>query len=866
MSKRVPKSLKLATLLAAATAAAFADTINFENQCPSGQTASGPCSTLFSTVGNAQTLTIPTSIGSVTISGGALFDNIANLPVDETAVYGTAGNASGIGVFPGSGFANPLSITFPEAIASFSLDILNGNTASVTYQLADNLGNSADFQLAPNFAGGLQSYGFAAAGNEVTISALTGQSTPSGMTWDFLIDNINFTAAQNSSSSVPEPASAYLLGAGLIALWLVRRRNAKLGVFLALLCASLLPVPSASAATTAPMVALTCPSATGAVGVAYASSLGASGGVPPYTFSVGSGGLPGGLTLNASTGAITGTPLDPGTANFMAKAVDSLVPGAGGSPDSTSTPCSIVIAGAPVIDYLDPYFAGAGSNAFTLTVNGTGFTATSVATWNGTPLPTTFVSTTQVTVPVSAGLIMTPQYATVTVSNSGLLSNNATFSVEETWEQITDPHAVSFGQAPPGDSNLVFDWQTGLAFADYKELKKDGITGGFIQVLEFDSTNPELDGAWVVQNFPVEKAQATAGNSMPFIFANQLSGPINGTQMAVYHTNFVAAPPKPQPKPNPNPGGGGGGGQKPFVPPVNPAPARPQFYPTRPVPSTIGGMLIPPITNPPDPSTIQPIDPTLKRTDNVDSLTDENSIKQQTNECAPAAVANSMNYLNGIKNLGDGATNEPSKPIPVPGKATPPADPKSRVAWLDYDMGYTAVGTWTLGIKKGKEAYIAGKNAAGKKTNPAGKALDLTMDSQGRFCPSSFVDPSCATGENGTSGAVVKEPFITDALMAKKDVEVCFAWPAYPGSVGPPRTNPTPAGAHCVFVTGYRFVNGFLSLDCTQDFNQGKLGGVDFEDGGHVSLRIGIVNGELWIPSFFGRPAKITNVITEAPK
>src|SRR5579872_5759612 len=205
------------------------------------------------------------------------------------------------------------------------------------------------------------------------------------MTWDFLIDNISFSTAPGSSSSAPEPASALLVGLGLVAVGLAGRRNVRLGLFLALLSASLLPAPSASAATTGPVVTLTCPSATGTAGVAYSSSLGASGGVPPYTFSVGSGGLPGGLTLNASTGAITGTPLNPGTANFMAMAVDSLVPGAGGSPDSTSGPCSIVIAGAPVapvIDYLDPYTAVAGGGAFTLTVNGTGFIATSVAMWN----------------------------------------------------------------------------------------------------------------------------------------------------------------------------------------------------------------------------------------------------------------------------------------------------------------------------------------------------------------------------------------------------------------------------------------------------------------------------------------------------
>jgi hypothetical protein len=330
--------------------------------------------------------------------------------------------------------------------------------------------------------------------------------------------------------------------------------------------------------------------------------------------------------------------------------------------------------------------------------------------------------------------------------------------------------------------------------------------------------------------------------------------------MAVFHTNGVAAPPKPvvQPKPNPQ----GGQPAKPFMPPVNNGPAKPQFYPARQVPSGIGGLLPPQIDNPPDPTTILPIDPTMKRSDSRDSLTDVPSVKQQPNECAPAAVANSMNYLV----VKDGATDNPSVFLPVQGKATPPPDPNSRVRWLDVQMKYTAAGTSALLIKQGKEAYIAGKNAKGQKTNPSGQALPLTMDSQGRFCLAPSIDPNCNPGENGASGATVTEPFITDALQAKKDVEVCFAWPAYPGAVGPPVRQPTKAGAHCVFVTGYHFVNGFLELDCTQDFKQGKPGGVGDGDGGKVTLRVGTVNGQLWIPSFFGRPALITNAITEAPK
>lgn len=44
-------------------------------------------------------------------------------------------------------------------------------------------------------------------------------------------------------------------------------------------------------------------------------SASASGGTAPYTFSVASGSLPAGITLNSSTGAVSGTPTTPGTSS-----------------------------------------------------------------------------------------------------------------------------------------------------------------------------------------------------------------------------------------------------------------------------------------------------------------------------------------------------------------------------------------------------------------------------------------------------------------------------------------------------------------------------------------------------------------------
>jgi uncharacterized protein YhjY with autotransporter beta-barrel domain len=61
----------------------------------------------------------------------------------------------------------------------------------------------------------------------------------------------------------------------------------------------------------------------GSQGVAYAQTVLASGGTGPYTFAVSSGALPAGLTLNAGSGAITGTPSGGGVSNFTVRATDS---------------------------------------------------------------------------------------------------------------------------------------------------------------------------------------------------------------------------------------------------------------------------------------------------------------------------------------------------------------------------------------------------------------------------------------------------------------------------------------------------------------------------------------------------------------
>jgi hypothetical protein len=58
----------------------------------------------------------------------------------------------------------------------------------------------------------------------------------------------------------------------------------------------------------------------------YHSQIAATGGTPPYSWTVTSGNLPPGLTLNASTGSIDGTPTQNGTFNFVPQISDSSNP------------------------------------------------------------------------------------------------------------------------------------------------------------------------------------------------------------------------------------------------------------------------------------------------------------------------------------------------------------------------------------------------------------------------------------------------------------------------------------------------------------------------------------------------------------
>ena len=77
----------------------------------------------------------------------------------------------------------------------------------------------------------------------------------------------------------------------------------------------------------APLTITTTSLPNGQVNVAYSATLTAAGGNPPYTWSLPSGTLPKGLSLNSSTGVITGTPTQMLTNSpFTFEVTDSTTP------------------------------------------------------------------------------------------------------------------------------------------------------------------------------------------------------------------------------------------------------------------------------------------------------------------------------------------------------------------------------------------------------------------------------------------------------------------------------------------------------------------------------------------------------------
>lgn len=157
----------LALVLGVGKAAAATTTIDFES-------LTGP--SVFCSPASP-----PLTIGIATFSGGVIMDQVVNLPVNQTTVYGTSSCP---------GYLPTISIAFSQPVSNFSVQVMNGETSTVSYTVASDLGGTVTKSLVANFSSGADTFALPDAG----ITSVTISRTTAAAFWDFFIDNVSFTA------------------------------------------------------------------------------------------------------------------------------------------------------------------------------------------------------------------------------------------------------------------------------------------------------------------------------------------------------------------------------------------------------------------------------------------------------------------------------------------------------------------------------------------------------------------------------------------------------------------------------------------------------------------------------------------------
>lgn len=198
--------------------------------------------------------------------------------------------------------------------------------------------------------------------------------------------------------------------------------------------------------------------ADGTLGAAYSATItAASGGTAPYSYAVTAGALPGGLTLNTSTGAISGTPTAHGTFSFTVTATDSST---GTGPYGTTQSYSIEVIDTPPVAAGSSLTVAYNAAATNVPLSLSGGAPTSLAIATAPAHGTALVSGTTITYQPATGYAG-PDSFTYTATNGGGTSAPATVSVTVQDPVITITAGVGFAATVGAPYTQTFTFSGG---------------------------------------------------------------------------------------------------------------------------------------------------------------------------------------------------------------------------------------------------------------------------------------------------------------------------------------------------------------------------------------------------------------------
>jgi hypothetical protein len=400
----------------------------------------------------------------------------------DTKAAGVTWSLSGGGALSGQ-TTSAVTYTAPATIAAAATATLTATSVTDPTQTAKLTINLVPISITlnPSTAQTLDQ------GKTVNVTAtVTSDPASKGVNWS-LSAGAAGTLSNSTSSSVTYNAPATLTTASSPVLTATSISDNTKTVALTI---NLVPPPSVTPT----------PLPTGTVNVAYSATLAATNGVTPYAWSISVGTLPAGLALNASTGAITGTPTAFGTSNITAKVTDA------DGLTATAT-LSIKILPAPVVITTSSLPNGI--------VNTAGYSATLISTGGAPPISWSWVAQAGSTLP--PGLILAPTTGVI----SGTPIAAGTFNVSVTATDSSTP-------ALTASKNLSITIIPQLSITTGSPLS-GGITN-----TAYSATLASTGGVT-----PIAWTLATGSGPLPTGLTLSSAGAISGTPTAAGTFNFT---------------------------------------------------------------------------------------------------------------------------------------------------------------------------------------------------------------------------------------------------------------------------------------------------------------------------------------